>query len=272
MSVLNQTFINFELIIVDDGSTDDTEQFITTFTNSKIRYFKTENFGVAHARNFGIKKANGEYVSFLDSDDFLEPSHLEVAFDLIEKNKKPEVVHLNFSWGLEDRSTSQKNILPKKLPEEIFNSCSLHVNCLFVRKDIALINLFNENRELMFAEDWDFFIKLSAHHTIILKDHTTAYLVNHEDRSMRNFNEEVWVKRRDQLIISLRNDKVIISKYYNKLMRVSAHMNSLIALNLAINRSKQKCIAYLLLAFKENKGELLTKRTLATLKYLVFKW
>jgi hypothetical protein len=137
---------------------------------------------------------------------------------------------------------------------------------------VALINLFNENRELMFAEDWDFFIKLSVHHNIIFKDQTTAYLVNHEDRSMRNFNELVWAKRRDQLIKSLKNDKIINAKYPHKLKQVSAHMNSLIALNLAINGSKKSCLNYLKIVFKEHKAELFTKRFLATIKYLLFTW
>jgi glycosyltransferase involved in cell wall biosynthesis len=271
-SVLDQTFTDYELIIVDDGSTDNTEAFIKTFTNPKIHYIKTENFGVAHARNVGIKSALGNYISFLDSDDFLQTDHLQVAFDEVEKNNQPEVIHLNFSWGLEDGSSAQKNNLPKKLPEDIFKSCSLHVNCVFIRKDVALINLFNENRELMFAEDWDFFIKLSVHHNIIFKDQTTAYLVNHEDRSMRNFNELVWAKRRDQLIKSLKNDKIINAKYPHKLKQVSAHMNSLIALNLAINGSKKSCLNYLKIVFKEHKAELFTKRFLATIKYLLFTW
>jgi hypothetical protein len=82
----------------------------------------------------------------------------------------------------------------------------------------------------------------------------------------------VWAKRRDQLIKSLKNDKIINAKYPHKLKQVSAHMNSLIALNLAINGSKKSCLNYLKIVFKEHKAELFTKRFLATIKYLLFTW
>lgn len=70
-SVLQQTFLDFELMIVDDGSEDMTEGIINTITDERLKYFKRENQGVCAARNFGAEKAAGEYLVFLDSDDLL---------------------------------------------------------------------------------------------------------------------------------------------------------------------------------------------------------
>ena len=95
-SILNQTFNDYEIIIVDDGSSDNTDHLITSMQNKKIRYIKTDNCGVAHARNTGIKLATGKYIGFLDSDDLLEKNHLESAYDYLKENDFPKVIHLNF--------------------------------------------------------------------------------------------------------------------------------------------------------------------------------
>src|SRR6266540_1479939 len=68
-SVLNQTFNDLELIIVDDGSTDNTEEVVHSFTDHRLMYLKQQNEGASSARNAGIQAATGEFIAFLDSDD-----------------------------------------------------------------------------------------------------------------------------------------------------------------------------------------------------------
>lgn len=84
-SVLNQTHQDFELVIVDDGSTDGTGAVIKQCADSRIRYIYQENAGVSAARNKGIIESRGEYVCFLDSDDEWKENHLETLSSLIEK-------------------------------------------------------------------------------------------------------------------------------------------------------------------------------------------
>ncbi|MFT5848047.1 MAG: glycosyltransferase involved in cell wall biosynthesis [Psychroserpens sp.] len=76
-SVLDQTFTNFEVIIVNDGSTDDSLSKVQSFNDTRVTVFTTENKGVSHARNFGIKKSSSEFITFLDGDDLWKPHHLE---------------------------------------------------------------------------------------------------------------------------------------------------------------------------------------------------
>ena len=87
-SVLNQSYSNFELIIVDDCSTDGSLEFIENYLkDSRISIYKTEkNSGAALARNRGIQKAKGKYLAFLDSDDIWHPLKLEKQIDFMEKN------------------------------------------------------------------------------------------------------------------------------------------------------------------------------------------
>lgn len=95
-SVLNQTYQNFELIIVDDCSTDNTEEVVRTFSDERIKYFKhKKNKGVLGTRNTGFKLAKGKYIAFLDSDDELLPEALEVAISKFinsSPEEKPKII------------------------------------------------------------------------------------------------------------------------------------------------------------------------------------
>lgn len=96
-SVLNQTYSNFELIIVDDASTDGTAEIINSFQDSRIRFFQLKkNQGAPAARNFGINQANGEWIAFQDSDDVWLPDKLEKQIEIIKKLKKPCIVYTSF--------------------------------------------------------------------------------------------------------------------------------------------------------------------------------
>ena len=83
-SVLNQTFTDYEVIVVDDGSTDNTEDIVQSFPD--ISYFKQQNLGPAVARNIGLKKARGSYIAYLDSDDVWDNAYLENSLTFLEQN------------------------------------------------------------------------------------------------------------------------------------------------------------------------------------------
>lgn len=81
-SVLNQTFTDYEIIIINDGSTDKSENIVLGFNNEKIQLYNQKNQGVSAARNLGIEKANGKLIAFLDADDYWFPNHLETIANL----------------------------------------------------------------------------------------------------------------------------------------------------------------------------------------------
>ena len=95
-SLLNQTFQNFELLIIDDGSSDNTEEVIKRIKDERISYFKKQNEERAAARNFGTKKAKGLYVNFFDSDDIAYPNHLETAYNFIQNKGEINIFHVNY--------------------------------------------------------------------------------------------------------------------------------------------------------------------------------
>lgn len=104
-SILDQTFHDFEIIIVNDGSTDKSEEKILQFKDSRIKYFGKKNEGASTARNYGIEKASTDFITFLDADDYWFPTFLETMFQTIKK--LPE--HKVFSAAIEFE-TSKKTI------------------------------------------------------------------------------------------------------------------------------------------------------------------
>ncbi len=91
-SLINQTKKELEFILVNDGSTDNSEKIINSYEDQRIKYFKNKNQGIGKTRNFGIEKASGKYLMFLDSDDFLDLKACELLFKKIEKDKLDIVI------------------------------------------------------------------------------------------------------------------------------------------------------------------------------------
>lgn len=91
-SLINQTKKELEIIVVNDGSKDKTEEIVKSYTDSRIKYYKNTNHGIGYTRNYGIEKSSGKYLIFLDSDDYLEKDACELLYNEAEKKKLDLVV------------------------------------------------------------------------------------------------------------------------------------------------------------------------------------
>lgn len=158
-SVLAQTYDNKQIIIVNDGSTDDSDSVIQSIIkeNPEIKYIKTENGGVSKARNIGIKTASGKYILPLDADDIINPDYLKLA--IAEFQKDPDLIIVTAKGKFFGKEEGDWNL------EEFSMKKMLHGNVifcpsLFKKIDWKKIGGFDES--MTHLEDWDFFIRLSA--------------------------------------------------------------------------------------------------------------
>ncbi|MFH1771913.1 MAG: glycosyltransferase [Candidatus Omnitrophota bacterium] len=169
-SVLSQSFDDFELIIVDDGSSDETKNTISSFPDKRIRYIHQPHRGVSSSRNNGVKEARGEFICFLDSDDRFVQRKLEIAKEYIEKHPEYKIFHTEEIWYRNGKILGQK-IYHKKPTGWVFNNavtiCCIGISTSAVHKSIFKdIGLFDETMPA--CEDYDFWLRTAAKYPFYL--------------------------------------------------------------------------------------------------------
>jgi len=170
-SVLSQKYRDFELIVVDDGSEDDTPEVVTGF-GPDIKYIKQKNKGPGAARNLGIKNSKGNFIAFLDSDDWWEKDKLGIQFKAMQENPEYAISHTQEVWYRDGKLLNQKQ-KHKKHHGYIFDKClpmcAVSASTVMARREIFnKVGLFNE--ELPCCEDYDFWLRVSAGHKLLLID------------------------------------------------------------------------------------------------------
>lgn len=157
-SALAQTYENIEIIILNDGSTDNSEEVIAKYykVNPKIRYYHQDNRGIVYTRNKGLKLAKGEFVCFLDADDFFNRNYIEKVYQMAEKFDA-DVVYPNWHFvgdGVNEPDTNFAEFDPKLLQLQIIHCTAESL----IRKSAIGEHVF-KSKDV--AEDWEFFIGLS---------------------------------------------------------------------------------------------------------------
>ena len=166
-SVLNQTYRNFELIVIDDGSTDNTKDVLKQFNaHIKVRLFFQKNKGAPEARNYGLSLANGEYIAFQDSDDVWREDKLEKQVSIIESNPSCGLVYSDMLRILKNGESYYWNvpvvennfvISPKTCDYQVFG---IGMQTILVRSNVAaLVGGFDT--ELPRFIDLDWFIRIA---------------------------------------------------------------------------------------------------------------
>lgn len=172
-SVLSQTYSNWELIIVDDCSTDDTDTVVLQFNDSRIHYIKNEiNCGTAISRNKALRKASGKWIAFLDSDDIWMPDKLEKQIRFMEDND----YHFSYTKYREiDENNTELNRIwsgPKKIKKALMYTFN-YMGCLTVMYDSNYVGLV-QIENIPKRNDYAIWIKVSRKCTAYLLDKVLA--------------------------------------------------------------------------------------------------
>lgn len=206
-SVLNQTYVNIETIVVDDGSIDNTKEILKSFKN-KIRYIYKENEGACSARNVGINQSSGEYVALLDCDDIYYPEKLTKSVEYLEANPDYGFVSTNaYLIDANDKAVSvfsnshqkRSGWIASKL---IFNNLICNSTVVVRRNCFRKVGYFDE--KIFIPADWDMWLRLAeVYEAGYIDEILTGYRIS--DNYTKSHKE-----------IGLNENLYVIQKAYNR--------------------------------------------------------
>jgi len=274
-SLQQQEYPDFEIIVVDDGSTDNTEEVVLGMADARTFFYRKDNAERAAARNYGARKGKGSYINFFDSDDIALPNHLSEAAKLVEQKGQPEWLHLGYCWADPDRKVFRKidNLSGETLNRLLPLGNPLSCNSVFVRKDIMMANPFNETRDLSASEDYELWLRLGAKFPLHYTNTITSLIIDHEGRSVRKINYEKLILRFELLMQAIASNKEVMDAYGKQYSYMKMDANSYIAVHLADRPGyKLKSVGYLAKALGDDYRLMTTKRFFATIKNLILKW
>ena len=198
-SVLAQTFAEFEILVIDDGSTDHTAAVVRAYTDSRLHYLPKINEERGAARNYGLARAQGEYVLFLDSDDLFHSSHLVTLHAaILAQNPRPNFIATKYDFARDgERRPSDLAPLPAgPLGFETFLQGNVLACNVCVRRENPALHRFEEDRRYAAVEDWMFMLQNTQRDAVQLVNVLTLTMNDHDQRSMRADNQEL-IRRLD---------------------------------------------------------------------------
>ncbi len=229
-SVLKQTFSNYELLIIDDGSTDTTKKVIKNYKDTRIKYFYQNKNGVSAARNRAIKESQGDYIAFLDSDDWWLKTKLKETELAIENHPEYYIYHTEEKWFRNGSILNQKK-RHKKPTGDIFRQC-LNLCCVSMSTAVVKKEVFNDiglfDEKFPVCEDYDFWLRVSVNYQFYLIDKS---LTEKDGGHLCQLSKKYKAldKFRVKAIVNLLNSGKLNKEKYN----------------LAFNELKKKCLIYI---------------------------
>jgi len=221
-SVLAQTFLDFELIVVDDGSTDDTPKLLSSY-NNKVRVITQTNQGPSAARNRGIEAAKSEWIAFLDSDDVWKPDKLKKQVQFITDNPDIKICQTEEVW-----IRNGKRVNPRKkhemhsgwIYEKCLPLCIVSPSSVMIHQDVfEKAGLFDET--MLACEDYDLWLRVTPHYPVFLvREQLIVKQGGHDDQQSRTI-ESLDCLRIKAMVKSLESGGLSESQYDAALLELN---------------------------------------------------
>ena len=257
-SVLDQTFNDFEIIVVDDGSTDNTRNLLTNF-GKKIRYFYKNNAGVASARNFGIQQSCAKYIAFLDSDDMWLPERLGKGVKILDSNKDTSLVFSDI-YRVKNGQRMKQSYFDLYSPYKGFVFENLYLQDFIPTSSVVLkeecfkkTGLFDE--DLPSCEDYDMWLRISTSFRVKYINEPLVLFMYHS----KNLSSDI--------VKGLQQQKKVLEKVNN--------LYPLLVNNFKHKANKKMAlVAYLICRYlvKEKRYDEAIKEIKKSMKLNIFNW
>jgi glycosyltransferase involved in cell wall biosynthesis len=228
-SVFSQTYSHYEVLVIDNCSTDNTEQLLAPLVqNNQLRYIRHDkNYERSKSRNTGMENAKGDFVTFLDSDDFMYPSCLQDAADFVRAN--PEIKFFQNLYELVDNN--KKLIYSFKFPSLKNQYKALangnFISCIggFLSTEIYQQFRFAEDQRLIGSEDYDVWFKIMARYQMGRINKVNSGIREHISRSVNQGIYDSLGYQKKTVLANIQKDPVTFSKFKPYLKRLEASFN-----------------------------------------------
>jgi len=187
-SVFAQTYRDFELIVVDDGSTDSTQEIIASYLPETLSYYYQPNAGPSAARNLGIENARSSWIAFLDSDDYWLPKKLETHIAWCQTHTNILISQTDETWIRNGKRVNPMNKHKKRggmIYERCLPLCCISPSSVMIHRSLLdAVGLFNES--LPACEDYDLWLRIAYNHEVgFIPEQLTVKLGGHADQRSR---------------------------------------------------------------------------------------
>jgi glycosyltransferase involved in cell wall biosynthesis len=245
-SALAQTYTRWELLVVNDGSTDDTAAVAERFDDARIRILTKENGGESTARNMALDHARGEFIAFLDADDAYDPSHLELTVAFLNANPGREAVYTD-GVHIDEHGTRLASLQSRRrgpfegsiyeqvvLASDVFGP----PGCVVLRHALVAYHRFRYDPRIVIGPDWDFFIRYSDCATFGYLDARTYLYRVHQS----NITAQIDPARRSAFLALCREKAVGMVSFSNCSVETRAAVFYELLVNLLRGRSDRRTL------------------------------
>ena len=238
-SAVNQTYKSIEIIVVDDGSKDNSKNIIESIKDNRINYYYQQNKGVSSARNKGIRLATGDYITFLDSDDVINEDKIEIQLCCLEKEKKKVCYCENeiiFTEGSKVKQSKSNNYSGKILLPYLSKKLVVTTNDWLIEAKLIKDNDIYFPEDINYGEDALFFLKVISKAEVCCVNEVLSTYVRNTDSLSHNNN------------FRLNNHNNYLLKYLNWI----EHEQTIYS-KAEINEAKERILSYCLpILFMDN--------------------